>query len=94
MRHIYDQSGRPRFYFPDRAVYEHGSGRLVHADPPEVPHGPNGGLPAHWIDGGLLHPDLAGQQFYYDADDEPPPPPEVHGPKEWAHRDRAPGPDR
>ena len=70
--HIYDQWGRPRFYFFHKAVYEHGSGRLI-AVAPNVPRGPNNGLPAHWIDGGELHSQLAGQKFYYDAEDEPPP---------------------
>lgn len=66
---IYDQRGTPRFYFDGVAVYEHGSGGLI-AAAPDVPRGHNYGLQAHWIDGGLLHPDLAGQQFYYDADPE------------------------
>ena len=64
--HIYDRSGRPRFYFADEAVYEHGSGRLI-AAAPLLPRGSNGGLPAHWIDGAALHPEFAGEQFYYEA---------------------------
>ena len=76
MSAIYDEFGRPRFYFADRAVYEHVTGRLVNVDP-NLPRGPNGGLPAWWIDSAALEPPLRGQQFYYDAEDEPPVPDKV-----------------
>jgi hypothetical protein len=84
---IYDQFGRPRFYFAERAVYEHGSGRLVHVCP-NIPRGANGGLPAWWIDGAALDPQLRGQQFYYDAEDEPPIPDKVQLPQTRDRRSR------
>lgn len=70
MKTIYDPSGRPRLYFDGLAVFEHDTGRLI-AEAPDVPRGHNYGLLAHWIDGEKLHPSLAGQPFYYDAEPEP-----------------------
>ena len=69
MTTIYDQTGRPRFYIAgEHAIYEHGTARLISHT--KLWRGPNGGLPAHWIEGGILHPALAGQDFYYPAEND------------------------